>query len=394
MGIARGTNIVRDGLIYGYDTGYGVADNNTATRFFPGKKTINFLSSGLNSYNVVQAANWSGATPTFTLGTSEFGTPIGTYTTAGTSYMYSHDYVLDDDLSTLSAKAVTFSIYLKRSGGSNIGTVGIRVYDNISGYTTVYAAATSEFQRFTLTKTLGANPTRIFVMIDNTNGGVIDFHSPQLEIGDASPFVDGSRSGLQSLIDLKRTTNIDTDYISFSSNGQPDFDGTDDYITQASNLQNGDSAGSWEFVVNFDECHDDDTSSYLQIYVQELSVWIAQYYDKIGIDITKDNGVWFDTNGGVATGSQIGPVVKDTWYHGIFTFDQGVIKGYLNGVLGFTTTVSGMSSIKNGQTPRNIGRRSSNYFDGELPVFKIYDKALSQTQVTQNYKAYKNRFNI
>ena len=394
MGIARGTNIVRDGLIYGYDTGYGVADNNTATRFFPGKKTINFLSSGLNSYNVVQAANWSGATPTFTLGTSEFGTPIGTYTTAGTSYMYSHDYVLDDDLSTLSAKAVTFSIYLKRSGGSNIGTVGIRVYDNISGYTTVYAAATSEFQRFTLTKTLGANPTRIFVMIDNTNGGVIDFHSPQLEIGDASPFVDGSRSGLQSLIDLKRTTNIDTDYISFSSNGQPDFDGTDDYITQASNLQNGDSAGSWEFVVNFDECHDDDTSSYLQIYVQELSVWIAQYYDKIGIDITKDNGVWFDTNGGVATGSQIGPVVKDTWYHGIFTFDQGVIKGYLNGVLGFTTTVSGMSSIKNGQTPRNIGRRSSNYFDGELPVFKIYDKALSQTHVTQNYKAYKNRFNI
>ena len=31
-----GPKIVREGLVFGYDTGYGVADNSTATRFYPG----------------------------------------------------------------------------------------------------------------------------------------------------------------------------------------------------------------------------------------------------------------------------------------------------------------------------------------------------------------------
>ena len=30
-----GPNTVNDGLVFGYDTGYGVADNNTATRLGP-----------------------------------------------------------------------------------------------------------------------------------------------------------------------------------------------------------------------------------------------------------------------------------------------------------------------------------------------------------------------
>ena len=44
MGIARGTNIVRDGLVYGYDTGYGIADPGASTRFYKGKPTTNIAS--------------------------------------------------------------------------------------------------------------------------------------------------------------------------------------------------------------------------------------------------------------------------------------------------------------------------------------------------------------
>ena len=43
MGIARGPNIVKDNLIFGYDTGYGVADNETSTRFYPGEPTENLI---------------------------------------------------------------------------------------------------------------------------------------------------------------------------------------------------------------------------------------------------------------------------------------------------------------------------------------------------------------
>ncbi len=218
----------------------------------------------------------------------------------------------------------------------------------------------------------------------------------QQEVGTIpTPYVDGTRSATASLIDLKRTTDINLSNISFNSlTGQPQYDGTDDYIDLASNPQIGDTQASWEFVVKFHQTHDDDTSTYRQLYIQESSVWIAQYYDKIGIDIHKDNNNWFDTNGGVATGSQIGPVDANIWYHAVFTFNNGVMKGYLNGVLGFTTTKSGMTQgIKNGQAPRRIGRRSNQPLDGDMPVVRLYDTDLSAEQVVRNYNAYKNRFN-
>jgi hypothetical protein len=48
---------------------------------------------------------------------------------------------------------------------------------------------------------------------------------------------------------------------------------------------------------------------------------------------------------------------------------------------------------------RYIGRYEYNggysrYFTGEIPVAKYYNKALSAQEVQQNFKAYKNRFNI
>ena len=32
--------------------------------------------------------------------------------------------------------------------------------------------------------------------------------------------------------------------------------------------------------------------------------------------------------------------------------------------------------------------------DGSIPIVKVYSKALTADEVMQNYKAYKNRFNL
>ena len=208
-------------------------------------------------------------------------------------------------------------------------------------------------------------------------------------------------STTESLINLKKGgATIDVQYASNRENGALCFDGTDDYIPAPANPQYLEAAASWEFVVKFDVTYNDDTGTYRQIYSQDSAIWIAQYTsssgaDMIGIDLQKDNGGWFDGNGGQVNGAQVGPVDANTWYHVVFTFKQGVIKGYLNGVLGFTVTKTGMSNIKEGPNSANIGRRTNNlHLDGELPVFKLYKKDLSQAEVTQHYKAYKNRFNI
>ena len=39
MATDGGPNIERDGLVFGMDTGYGVANNSTATRFYRGGPT-------------------------------------------------------------------------------------------------------------------------------------------------------------------------------------------------------------------------------------------------------------------------------------------------------------------------------------------------------------------
>ena len=393
MGIHRGPNIVKDNLVFGYDTGYGVADNNTATRFYPGRNTVNYLSDGISSYNIVQGTNWNGATPSYTLGTSEFGTPIGTYNTSGTSYMYSHDYVLDDDLSTLSAQTVTFSVYLKRQGAS--ATVGIRIYDNISGYTTVYAAATNTFQRFTMSKTLGTNPTRIFVMIDNTNGGIIDFHSPQLEIGAASPFVDGTRSSTQSLIDLKRTTDIDVSNVSFDSIGQPDFDGTDDRIVASpSNIFLGASLTMevWIYPTGYNH-----SRMYLMDPRGDGNTNGTSAYFLFDYHASPDTVHVVTGNNNIEVQSSNFSMPLNNWHNIVATRNGNSWVIYHNGVSVGTGTTNTTSLTLNNDF--RIGTYASGtsgqyFFEGLMAVAKIYDTGLSAQEVKQNFNAYKNRFNI
>ena len=395
MGIHRGPNIEKGGLVFGYDTGHGVCDNHTSSRFYQGKPTTNYLSDGLSSYNVVQGSRWNGATPTFTKGMSEFNTLIGTYNTSGTSYMYSHDYVLDDDLSTLSSQVVTFSIYLRRT--DTLGTVGMRIYDNVSGYSTIYADVTGQFQRFSITKTLGANPTRIFVMIDNTNGGIIDFHSPMLEKGKASPFVDGTRSSTESLIDLKRTTDIDLSSMSFDSTGQPTFDGTDDDIDLGSDVTFKTSggwtvesvaryksvAGGYNNVTSPANFIGSDSISYNSWYWSVLSGKLALW--------NISPGVW-------KYGSTT--LQQDTWYHvTIVCSDDGTsYQMYLNGVAegGDHTTYSWNPSYS-GLKIKYIGRGNNSnvrLVNGDIAITKVYGRVLTPEEIKQNFNTYKKRFNI
>lgn len=384
MGIHRGPNMEKGGLIFGYDSGHGVCDNHTSSRFYQGKPTTNYLSNGLSGYNVVQGSRWNGATPTYTLGNSEFNTPIGTYNTSGTSYMYSHDYVLDDDLSTLSSQVVTFSIYLRRT--NTLGTVGMRIYDNVSGYSTIYADVTGQFQRFSMTKTLGANPTRIFVMIDNTNGGIIDFHSPMLEKGEASPFVDGTRSSTESLIDLKRTADIDLSNTSFDSTGQPTFDGTNDYIDIINYTQHQRSTGTIEAVVRLDTISGN------------RYIFGAGGTNTYGATraLRVNSGYWGIVTYGSGTedwGTGVAASTTD-WQHVAFGWDGTTVYFYINGVRS-SATRSGLvtplgTTLRIGMPPWSVGSAS----DGQVAVIRHYPTVLTESEIKQNFNTYKKRFNI
>jgi len=83
MGIARGTNIVRDGLVYGYDTGYGVADNHTATRFYPGEPTTNYVTD-----SSLLESGWTGSYSLIDSATKSFQFNVSNFHTDGAGWRY------------------------------------------------------------------------------------------------------------------------------------------------------------------------------------------------------------------------------------------------------------------------------------------------------------------
>ena len=51
-----GPNIISNELHYGYDSGYGVANNHTATRFYTGEPTVNYVTDTPSSQG-----GWTGS---------------------------------------------------------------------------------------------------------------------------------------------------------------------------------------------------------------------------------------------------------------------------------------------------------------------------------------------
>jgi hypothetical protein len=195
-----------------------------------------------------------------------------------------------------------------------------------------------------------------------------------------------------SVIDLSgnnRTGTLTngTGFIS-SGVGTFDFDGSDDYITSslATNANNNVTIDAW--------FNSDNVNQAGQMIVYNGSDSGGNGY---GISINYEGSTsgnlyvlygalsWFDT--GI-------PLSSGVWYYGAMTISGTSLKVYLNGVLIYSTTSS------NPNTPTsytNIGRNDysdARYFNGKIPIARVYTTTLTADQVLQNYNAQKGRFGI
>ena len=82
----------------------------------------------------------------------------------------------------------------------------------------------------------------------------------------------------------------------------------------------------------------------------------------------------------------------DSWNHIVCTYASGTKRIYLNGVqIKLATGLSG--TIPTNTNGPRIGAHSSGYYlDGEIAISRVYNKALTAAEVTQNYNAQKSRF--
>lgn len=258
------------------------------------------------------------------------------------------------------------------------------------------------------TATTQANENAIYLSdyIGTQVGDTTYFYGHQVEAKSyATPLVAGTRGTTNATgggwVDLsgngKHGELVNGPTYNSDNGGSLVFDGTNDYI----NLGNVGTIGNFQTIdVWF-------YSTSVTNYRNILDMNYGNYANtgNVGPRLEQSTGgstgwVW---SGNTTNNSLLNSqgtnysISANTWYNATWVNNNGTVAVYLNG----TVTASGISSPNGFLTTygaASIGRGfhldSSRYFAGRVPLLKIYNKALSATEVQQNFEATRARFGV
>ena len=384
MGIARGPNIIKDNIVFGYDTGYGVADNNTVTRFYPGENTVNLLNYDItmptwpsNSSNMASLTSKTSARSFTVIGTCNVpGSMTFVYPSISANTAF---HTISATFTNNSTETSNVALYIR---GLNNATSTV----NQSQTTTMQPG--ESVRKTLIGNVLTANNgyTAAVGVWSHGTSGQVNMNVTDVQFEEkthATPFVNGTRSSTQSLIDLKRTKDTDVSNISFDSTGQPDFDGSNEYI----NLGNYDALKlGFDFSLEF-------------VVKPEQDKWMYFFHKGYGANNAlawgrhSSGDDWFFSTyiSGGYQNTYMGTATLDKYCHLVATYDGANLRLYENGVL--KATVGTTHQMMDTNTSAGIGG-PERYWNGKIPVAKVYSKVLTTEEVQQNFNAYKNRFDI
>ena len=367
-----------ENLVFGYD----LSDTGNS---YKGEPAVNLVTN---------AATFNGGWATYDNGND--GTFITEFGTVGYQMVNRGSWNgIYQNFNLVTSGTYTFSAWFKYLGGAaspNGGTVYISNYGGGDTASGVNKDLIGQWQR--VTKTISVtSPTNVYFYIisyGGTYGG--DAHSwqvtmPQIELNShATPFVGGTRSATQGLLDLTGNSTIDLTNVSFDSSAQMTFDGSDDFIDLGSStIWNLGQNGTIETVVR----REGDVSTNHRIWCTFNNSSHLDAY----LDFT--TGGLYLHGGTVGTNTQI-PL--NQYLHIIIRYSDGTVTIWYNGISqSLTGTTTGYNITNPSYTTLYLGRYvdTSGYrWNGKISGFKIYNRALTDLEIKSNYNAIKGRFNI
>ena len=274
------------------------------------------------------------------------------------------------------------------NNGINVYTSGGGISDTAQGGDDTRIG---EWQRISMTRTYTTTSLTFFIISWGGTSGVDwsswDVTKPQVELkSHVTPFVAGTRSATQGLLPLVGNSTIDLSNISFNSNAQMVFDGTDDRIvTSIPNLPTGASPRTVTAVVRIVG-----TSSHYYGIVGYGASSAARTFD---LGFREDNDTVFLDIYGAGGIPSVNSITRNEWFTitGVYTGTQ--LQLYLNGELEASNTYA----INTASSNFLIGDTAWGYplhMNGDISSVKIYNRALTAQEVKQNYRHYKTRFNL
>lgn len=183
---------------------------------------------------------------------------------------------------------------------------------------------------------------------------------------------------------------------SSSNGGSLIFDGTNDWLNLSTSVFGGSTSSviSTEFWVKFNAtgngsywwCLADASGGNPELRLQITSANKITY-------------IWYDTSAYIVNTASSATIAVGTWYHVVATTQNNEYKFYINGVLdsSFTGTTynGGPSIICHSIGTYNLYGTSpgyGGYTSMTLGSYKLYERILTSTEVSQNYNIQKSRF--
>jgi hypothetical protein len=379
----RGPKTTTQDLIFYYDTGN--------EKSFAGEPTTNYIPS---SFGYGLYAYVSG--PVDTTVNNEYNRPITAkrYTitqaintaraaifpiglTAGVSFTFSFKWKYNGTTTASPGISVSAAKGNPEGGANNnsftsqtTNTVSIGNGWYLSTYTFVFSSVPTG--KCILTFGINTGSTAGFV------GETFDVYEAQFEIKDhKTPYVLGTRSVTQGLIDLTRNETINLSSVSFDSNAQMSFDGTDDFIDtnfSPTSINNP----TIEAVVYRNTA----TGRYEAIIQNNLDSDDALYVYPSGV-----LGFWPCSPSSLT-------VPTGQWSYVAVSYNGTTLTYCVNGTIQVVTTtcadIMDWDFLRIGAAGSGDGER----WIGKIAIAKVYNRALTSSELYQNYNAIKTRFGI